>query len=40
MMEMTDKKLIRKEGNKVYVDELVKEIMKTKKNVLKELDYK
>ncbi len=34
------KKLIRVEGNKVYVDELVKKIMKEKKEVLKVLAYK
>ncbi len=34
------KNLIRKEGDKVHVDELVKEVMKSKKAVLKELASK
>lgn len=34
------KPLIRKEGNKVYVEGLVAELIKSKKAVLKELAYK
>lgn len=39
-MKKEKKELIRKEGNKVYIDQLFEEIMKKEKAVLKALAYK
>lgn len=39
-MTKEKKELIRKEGDKVHVDELVNEVMNSKKAVLKELASK